>query len=168
MIISHFLEGESINLRLVGIEDAEFILSLRTNPLLNQYLSSTDSTVDNQKKWLRAYKIRENKGQEIYFIVENKEHQPVGTVRIYNIHNEKRECSWGSFILNENRPDNSSSQVILLTLDFVFMKLKLDKIRLDVRRENCKAIHIYEKNGFNRVGEDSLNFYYEVKRESAC
>lgn len=168
MSISNPLRGKTVNLRLVSIDDAEFILSLRKNPLLNQYLSSTEITVEEQKNWLCAYKDREEQLQEIYFIVENKAHQPVGTVRVYKINSETKECTWGSFILGVNRPENSSAEVISLSVDFIFEKLKLDKIKLDVRRENRKAIHVYEKCGFKRVGEDDLDYYYEMKRESVC
>lgn len=168
MTINNPLQGKIINLRLVSTEDAEFILSLRKNPLLNQHISSTDITVEEQRNWLKAYKTREEQAQEVYFVVENKGHQPVGTVRIYKIDPEKRECTWGSFILNENRPENSSAEVIALSAGFIFDQLKLDKIKLDVRRENSKAIHIYEKYGFKRVGEDDLDYYYEMKRESEC
>ncbi|NTW72271.1 MAG: GNAT family N-acetyltransferase [Eubacteriaceae bacterium] len=168
MPINNPLQGKIINLRLVSTEDAEFILSLRKNPLLNQHISSTEISVEEQKNWLRAYKSREELGQEVYFIVENKAHHPVGTVRIYKIDPGKNECTWGSFILNENRPENSSAEVISLSAGFVFDELKLQKIKLDVRRENSKAIHIYEKYGFKRVAEDDLDYYYEMKRESQC
>lgn len=168
MIISNPLEGKIINLRLVSIEDAEFILCLRNNPHLNHYISCTNITVEGQKNWLREYKSRENQGQEMYFIIENKMHQPVGTVRIYKINQEKKECIWGSFIFDLSRPENSSSEAIFLSVDYIFNQLKLDKIKLDVRKENSKAIHIYEKCGFKRVSEDELNYFYEMKREREC
>ncbi|WP_187106332.1 GNAT family N-acetyltransferase [Fusobacterium mortiferum] len=154
------LKGKIINLRLVKEKDADFILKLRTNKELSKFISPTDINLEEQIKWLKNYKIRENKKDEFYFIIETKDGTPCGTVRIYNINYKNKETTWGSFILDKTRPDGASNEVIELSLNFILKILGLEKIYLDVRKENYKAIHIYEKNGFIRIGEDEENYYY--------
>ena len=40
--------GQSLKLRMVNINDAEFILKLRSNPKLNKYIHSGANTLDDQ------------------------------------------------------------------------------------------------------------------------
>lgn len=159
------LTGNKIILRLVEEEDSYFILKLRQNKELNKYISSTDITVEQQKEWIKKYKIREENKEEYYFIILNKEmNQPCGTVRIYNIDKINKVATWGSFILDFTRPDGASKEVIDISLNFAFKELKLKKIELDVRKANKKAIHIYEKNGFIKEKEDDINYYYRKEK----
>lgn len=156
------IKGELINLKSVEISDAEFILKLRQNKELNQFISSTSVSLEDQKKWIENYLKRELDKKEFYFIVKNKENQSCGTVRIYNINNEKQECTWGSFMLNKKRPDGASYETINLSLNYAFKALGIEKVLLDVRKENKKAIYIYEKSGFKKYAEDNLNYYYSM------
>lgn len=157
------IEGKIINLRLVKEEDADFILKLRNDKELSKFISPTNINLEEQIKWIKSYKIREEKKEEFYFIVESKIGVPCGTVRVYNINYENKETTWGSFILDKTRPNSASNEVIELSLKFIFEKLKLKKVYLDVRKENYKAIHIYKKNNFLKIGEDRKNYYYIKK-----
>lgn len=154
--------GKLINLKPVRIEDAEFILKLRQNENLNRYISLTFPSLESQKEWIKNYLEREKSNREFYFIVEDKNCNPCGTVRIYNI--QEKEAIWGSFMLDSNRPNGASYDVINLSLNFGFNELNLEKILLDVRKDNNKAIYIYEKVGFEKIKEDEINYYYEVNR----
>lgn len=158
------IKGSIIDLKSVVIGDAKYILELRQNPQLNTFISSTSINLDDQIVWIDNYLKREAELKEFYFIVKNKDNNSCGTVRIYNVNAEKKECTWGSFMLDENRPDRASYEVITLSLDFAFEVLKLKKVLLDVRKENKKAIHIYEKAGFKKINEDLENYYYIIEK----
>lgn len=160
------LIGDKIYLRLVEESNSEFILTLRQNKELNKFISPTNINIMQQQEWIKNYKEREKEGKEYYFIVINREkEEPCGTVRIYNIDELNKTATWGSFILDSNRPDRASKETIELSLKFAFKNLKLDKIFLDVRKENKKAIYIYEKNGFIKQSEDDLNYYYFIEKK---
>ncbi|MGL5053355.1 MAG: GNAT family N-acetyltransferase [Cetobacterium sp.] len=157
--------GKLINLRLVIMNDAQFILNLRIDKDIIKFISSTSTSLIDQKKWIRNYLTREKKKKEYYFIIETKDSKPCGTVRIYKINDKKKECTWGSFILNSIRPDGSSYEVISSTLNYAFNTLNMKKVFLDVKKENKKAIYIYEKSGFKRFSEDLENCYYEMRKK---
>ena len=76
------INGRYVNLRDVELSDATFILALRTNEKKAKFLSKTENNLDKQVNYLKRYKQLEN---EWYFIIENKKHEPLGTVSIYNI-----------------------------------------------------------------------------------
>lgn len=158
------LIGELIELKSVSKEDTTFILKLRGKKELNEFISPTSASLEEQEKWIERYLEREKENKEFYFIVQDKKEISCGTVRLYNIDKENKEGTWGSFILDENRPNGASYEVIDLSLKYAFETLKLKKVFLDVRKENKKAIHIYEKVGFKKCGEDKLNFYYEKEK----
>lgn len=158
------IKGEIIDLKSATLDDAEFILFLRTDKELNKFISSTLPSIESQRNWIREYLIREKKREEFYFIVKDKRNNSCGTVRLYQIDIERKECTWGSFILKKNRPDGSSFETIHLSLDYAFNTLNLKKIFLDVRKENKKAIYIYEKFGFEKINEDKENYYYIIER----
>lgn len=77
--------GDKITLRTVEEKDASFILQLRNKEELKKYISDTNISLEQQAEWIRNYKIREENGQEFYFIVEDKNKIPCGTIRIYEI-----------------------------------------------------------------------------------
>lgn len=155
------LIGKIIILRLVEENDAHFILQLRNKAELKKYISDTNISLEEQKEWIKNYKIRERQGKEFYFVVINKKTRGLcGTVRIYNVNKITKTATWGSFILDFNRPDHSYKEVIDISLEFALKKLNLNLIELDVRKENKKAIYIYEKEGFILKNEDKSNYYY--------
>lgn len=62
--------------------------------------------------------------------------------------------------MDSSRPEGASFETLLLSINFIRFNLGIKNIYLDVRKENLKAIHIYEKFGFKRIKENSLNYYY--------
>lgn len=62
------LERYGVKVRLVTEQDVSFILSLRTDKRLSRYLHKTDNDLVKQLEWMKAYKERERKGEDYYFI----------------------------------------------------------------------------------------------------
>ncbi|MEM8420395.1 GNAT family N-acetyltransferase [Morganella morganii] len=147
-------------LRLAEPSDAEFIISLRTNEKYNKHLSHTGSDITAQKKWLELYKQREYKKEEFYFIIENTDGTPCGTVRIYDIVNNS--FCWGSWILNENKKTTTAIESALLIYDFGFNKMHYSRSHFDVRKENEMVISFHKKMNAHLISEDELNFYFEI------
>jgi hypothetical protein len=63
------VNGKTLRFRNVSVSNADFILSLRTNPEKSQYLSAVKPDVDEQRKWLKSYAITQG---QAYFIIEYK------------------------------------------------------------------------------------------------
>lgn len=167
MIMGQFaaIAMKSVRLRLVELSDARFILDLRLDPKLNQYLSSVDDDLDGQAAWLHDYKTREESGREFYFIIEMlSSSERLGTVRLYDFREES--FSWGSWILRSDAPRFAAVETSLAVYDYGFGPLGFAKSHFDVRRENARVIRFHERFGAVRVREDDFNVYYELLRET--
>lgn len=158
------LQSKTIQLRLVEVTDAEFILSLRLNPKFNQFLSHVDANLDDQKEWIQRYKKDESNQKQFYFIIEKLDGTPCGTIRVYDL-KEDSFC-WGSWILNENKTKFAALESAFLVYQFGFENLGFSKSHFDVMKENTKVISFHTKMGATQVGEDDLNLFFEITKEA--
>jgi RimJ/RimL family protein N-acetyltransferase len=156
-------KSKSIKIRLVEENDAEFILSLRLNEEYNKFLSMVTADIVQQRSWIRNYKKDEALGKQFYFIIENLNGLPCGTVRVYDF--KKDSFCWGSWILNENKTRFAALESSFLVYEFGFKKLGFNKSHFDVMKGNEKVISFHEKMGAKKVGEDDENYYYEILKE---
>jgi len=141
--------------------DAEFILGLRTNPYKNKYLNYTEPNLENQIIWLNEYKTREERGEELYYIIyENN--IPVGTIRIYNIN--ENECTTGSWLFSSNTYQLTPIISELLIYEIVYNILKKSTVLFDVRKENKKVVTYHKLKRITLINEDEENFYYSMSR----
>lgn len=147
------------------LEDADFILRLRTNDNLNKYLHPTDNSLENQIEWLKKYKDREKQQEEFYFKVIDLNNNDIGVVRLYDIDYEKSICTFGSFIMKEDRPKTAAIESFVGILKFAFDTLELDKVLLDVRVKNERAKKFYNRFGFVKIHENDLDEFYELTKE---
>jgi len=157
------IEGVRLVLRLVEPSDAQFIHGLRTDPAYNNHLSPVTGTVEAQRAWIDAYKAREEAREEIYYVIERRDHRPCGVVRLYEITEES--FTWGSWILNADKPPKAALESALLSFSIGFETLGLMRADIDVRKENARAIHFYRRFGMVETGSDSKNLYFALTRE---
>jgi len=158
------IEKYGIRLRLVEIEDAKFILSLRNNSKLNKYLSPTSSDVNLQIEWLEKYKIRENNKKEFYFIAEDESGNKFGTTRIYNIHDSGFEA--GSWIFLDNSPDNMAIKADIISREFGFEFLKAEYCRYEVLKKNKNVLRYQSGYKPTLINEDDLKSYYILSKDA--
>ena len=156
------IEGVRLVLRLVEPSDAQFIHGLRTDPAYNIHLSPVTGTVEDQQEWINAYKAREDAGEEFYYIIERRDGRPCGMVRLYGI--KENNFTWGSWILNADKPPKAALESALLSFSIGFETLGLMRADIDVRKENARAIHFYRRFGMVETGSDSKNLYFELTR----
>jgi RimJ/RimL family protein N-acetyltransferase len=156
MIIS----GKNLYLKYIGIEDAQFVLKLRLNKTLNQFISRTDNDINGQIEWIKNYKKRELEKLEHYFLICNRsDNQKMGVVRVYNIENNTLE--WGSWIIKRQYVNPMCAlESILLIYKFIFENLDRTRLHFEVRKHNKAVNMFHEKYGAKVTSEDELNIYY--------
>ncbi len=154
------IRGNRICLRFVMPDDAAYIHGLRVNPAYNAHLSAVSGTADDQRGWIEAYKAREAAGLEFYYIIERQDGLPCGAVRIYDIGAES--FSWGSWILDHNKPPKAALESAFIVYRIAFDILKMTLAKFDVRRDNIKTLAFHRRFGAVETGEDAENKYFEL------
>ncbi|MGX2985011.1 GNAT family N-acetyltransferase [Helicobacter sp. 23-1048] len=156
-----FIAGKSINLREVGIADAEFILALRCNEEKAKFLHKTENDLAKQIAYIENYKTKEN---EWYFIIESKSGEQLGTVRIYDVVDNDDFC-WGSWIIKDSAPANAAIESVLLVYEYAFYTLGFTKAHFDVRKDNAKVRAFHKRFGAKEVSENDKDVFYRFYRE---
>lgn len=156
------VEGPGLCLRPVRSDDAAYIHGLRVNPAYNRHLSAVTGTVDDQRAWIERYRTREAAGQEIYYLITRKDDTPCGTVRLYDIAGDR--FTWGSWILDHNKPAKAALESAVLSFDVGFGALDKTIADIDVRKDNIGAIRFYRRYGAIETHADDLNLYFTLDK----
>lgn len=156
--------GPNLALRLTRPDDAEYVCHLRSNPRYNTHLSAVTGTVEDQRRWIEAYKAREAEGTEYYYLIERLSNGlPCGLVRLYDI--EGDQFTWGSWILDDNKTSKAALESAVLSFGVGFNLLGKQKGLIDVRVQNKRAVEFYRRFGMAQIRDDEQNIYFNYSRE---
>ena len=154
--------GKNINMRTVTTEDAEFIYNMRQNQNKTKYLSRVTGTVESQKEWIKNYKQREEDKKEFYFVIESKDEEKLGLVRMYDFQDDS--FCWGSWLIKEDAPKTTAIESALQIYEFGFYNLGFEKSHFDVRKGNDKVIAFHQRFGAKIVDEDELDYFFNFEK----
>lgn len=157
------VDGVQLSLRLVIPEDATYIHGLRMDPAYNRHLSVVTGTVEGQRGWIETYKTREAAGAEYYFVIERTDGVRCGVVRLYDIKSDG--FTWGSWILDENKPPKAALESAVLSFGVAFEILGAAVGYIDVRKHNTRAIAFYRRFGMQETHEDAHNIYFKYTKK---
>jgi len=166
-IIDDFLPASAYGyyFRLVEIEDAEFILSLRNNEKLSRHLNPTSNDVEEQINWLKEYKIREKNGKDFYVICLNEDKKTkLGLNRIYNVDGDTFE--FGSWLYSPDAGPNVAVLGELFTKGLAFEKLDFKLCKMETKKKNTRVLWYAKSYGPKFTGEDEFNHYFESDYEN--
>lgn len=152
--------GKNVVFRDANKDDAEFILQLRTDPVKGKYLSATTADLDMQLAWLEKYA---NDNSQVYFIIEDKDGERYGTIRLYDVRGDS--FCWGSWILRDGRPSGFAVESALLVYQFA-LTLGFRKSHFDVRKENVSVWQFHERFGAVRIAEQGDDYIYEISHKA--
>lgn len=156
------IEGINTNLRIASEKDAEFILELRLNPLLNKFIGETDPSIEKQKQWIT--KSFENRN-DFHFIIEDKNNFPCGTIAVYCIDNNKNIAEWGRWITKPNTPITVSIESAILLLHFAFKKLHLKSLHGGANNQNWQVVN-FHKSYANIESIDKTHTWFTFEEQN--
>lgn len=149
--------------RFVIESDAEYILSLRTNPNLSKYLHAIDNDVDGQRMWIRNYKEREKKGLDYYFLYYDTDGERVGVNRIYNM--SKFSCTGGSWICSPGIDPVKSIATILISRNIMFENLDFEDELFEVQKGNNQVLKFHYMMGAELIEEVDHEYHLKLNKE---
>jgi hypothetical protein len=161
-MISNVIIKYNIVLELVTEEDAQFIIDLRSGRR-STHISYTEPDVLKQISWIKQYKIREQNNLEYYFIVKDLDGNKWGTTRLYNFSNDNFEV--GSWVFLDDSPAGIAIKGDIATREIAFEQLGFNTCKFDVRKENKTVLKYHYGYKPLLVGEDELNFYFELNKQ---
>lgn len=148
--------------RPVSAEDAEFIVSLRSDPSKSRFISFTANDVMAQRQWILSYLERQKVGIEYYYIIEDYNSERFGTLRLYDFRGDS--FCWGSWIMRFGSPYYMAIESMLMALEVGFYRFGFEKSHGDVRKGNESVLKNHLRFGGKIVREDDLNYYLEYAK----
>ncbi len=128
------IEGKYITLRAVELEDAKATLDMRMNPKsAGRFFHKVDSNVKKQEEWIRNQQAKEG---DWFFIAEDKNKTPVGTIGMCDVDGTSGFSSRLIGVGNALQ----SFEIQMLIIDWGFEYLHLAKIMGDVEENNEPAL----------------------------
>lgn len=158
------LEGERVILREYRKEDLPFMRKWVNDYEITQYLSNVflyPHSVADTENFLNSMMEGKMKG----FVIAHKDTEEyIGQLDLIKIDWINRVATIGIVIgTKENLGKGYGTEAIKLLQKYSFNKLNLNKLELDVRAFNERAIKCYEKSGFKVEGVIRENYFENGK-----
>ncbi|WP_298069566.1 GNAT family N-acetyltransferase [uncultured Mailhella sp.] len=155
------LQGKYVNLREVTLDDAAFILELRTDEKKSRFLHKTDHDLQKQIDYLKRYFTLDN---EWYFIIENKKHEPLGTTRIYNVQGAR--FTGGSWLMKDGATPQESFEGDLLLRRYAYESLNFEESIFCVHKDNIKVVRYHKICGSKIIDKTEFEYIFMSNRSS--
>ena len=159
------LQGKTLVFRDAAVEDADFILGLRTDEAKSRHLSRVSGALADQQAWLAAYAQREG---EAYFVIEGLAGDRLGTVRLYDarvIDGQPSFC-WGSWILSDTASSSAAIESALMVYAYALDTLGFTNAHFQVNLGNERVCAFHERFGARRVSQDEVEIEYTLANEA--
>lgn len=154
-----YILGKNIRLRNAVVDDASFIVSLRTNLKKARFISETSDDISLQEKWLSQYVQND---EQVYFIIENLTGDSLGTVRLYDAIG--LSFCWGSWILKDNLNPLISFESAVMVYCYA-LHLGFLMAHFDVRKNNTSVNKFHRKMGAICVSNDYRDNDYVISSD---
>jgi RimJ/RimL family protein N-acetyltransferase len=154
------VRGRQLLFRDATVDDAAFILALRTDEKKGEFLSATAPDLERQRGWLARYA---GDGEQVYFIICKPDGTPVGTVRLYDQRGDS--FCWGSWIKSDGAPSGFGVESALMVYDFA-LQLGFRRAHFDVRKQNTSVCQFHERFGAVKVDENEEDYFFEMSNEA--
>jgi hypothetical protein len=152
---AEFIMGNKLSFRNVQIDDAKFILKLRTDENKSKHLSKVSGDLSAQEQWLRTY---QNCDDQAYFIIMS-DGRPCGTVRMYDACGDS--FCWGSWLLMDGSPSSFAIESALIVYSYA-LELGFLSSHFDVRKGNESVWRFHERFGAVITHQSELDIFYKI------
>jgi RimJ/RimL family protein N-acetyltransferase len=136
-----------VRLRPIDLEDAAFVVALRTNVARARFLHPIPPDIAAQERWLTTYFDRRG---DYYFVAEREsDHRREGLISVYDLDEKTHAAEWGRWIF---RPDSSASIAAAVQLfDLAFHVIGLDRLLARTVAEHEALIRFHDSTGATRT-----------------
>jgi putative acetyltransferase len=144
--------------RQTNIEDLSFIENLYFHPRVNPFLLYE---MDEQSQFPTIFSTLQKNGQLYIF---EKEGEPIGMFKLIRLaHRTSHIAYLGGVAIHPNHAGKGFGEEMMREIIALGQRMGLGRIELSTATINKKAIHLYEKIGFQKEG--ILRHYTHLKSE---
>lgn len=128
--------------------DIELVRNWRNSTDVSQYMyTENEISMEQQLNWFDS--INKDESSK-YWIIEYDD-KKLGLASITGINENLKSCYWAFYLGDSSvRGAGIGAKVEYNVINYVFNKLKLNKLRCEVFTSNEKVIKMHEKFGFRR------------------
>ncbi|MBU5594429.1 GNAT family N-acetyltransferase [Amphibacillus sp. MSJ-3] len=149
---------EKLRLRPVEKDDLAFIYQMQINPDVSNYWCEEPYTT--MEKLTKSYETSQDNNFHRQFILMSGEER-IGFLALYGIESRHRNAEFAIMIDPGQQGKGYATEATRLLVDYGFYQLNLHKLYLYVVKHNEKAIHIYQKVGFQTEGELKKHYFID-------
>ncbi len=167
---AEFVVGKTFRLVMINPDceqDANFVIELR-NRKLNNYLSTSNISLNDQMNYFKKYKLDFKRGEQIYYkIFDISKNTFNGVVRLTELNKINKFC-YESMVAKENISPLVPTDVVLAIYTIGFEKLfKKNCGPFPVIKKNIRVLDWHKKIGMTEIiNEDNEYFYLEISSEN--
>ena len=155
----------SLSLRPLERSDLRFVHELNNDAKIMRYWF--EEPYETFTELSQLYDRHVHDQRERRFICENTEGDAIGLVELMELNHIHRRGEFQIIIAPDRQGCGYASQATQLAVEYAFMMLNLYKLYLVVDVNNAKAIHVYEKIGFQHEGVLREEFFTSGKYHDA-
>lgn len=144
------LETQRLILKPIEVEDLKFLLNLRWEQEVMNYLIHDPISFKNQTDWFNNLK-KTDLALSI-FIKEDNELKIIGTIGLYEMNARHQRAIWRIRLDPTHQGKGYATEAINLILDYGFNTLNLNKIISDSFADNAAIVNLTLKLGFKQEG----------------
>lgn len=144
-----FVNKEDYSLRPITEGDLPMVLEWRNSERIRAVMY-TDHHITQEEHYRWYDKMKDDK--QCCYLIFNIKDVPYGLVNFTSINKMHNRCMFGYYLGRADSPKGSGSIMEFLTLDYVFLKMKLRKLCCEVLSFNLSPINLHKKFGFHEEG----------------
>ena len=138
------------------------ILEWRNHPIVRQFSNNQNEITINEHKAF-VEKLSENKSREYYFVNLQSKNNGGGVIHFNNITSDEAEIG----LYKDLKSNMHKVGEILMDLILIIAKEKgLKKLKLDVLKNNGRALVLYGRYNFRIKNEDDQSYFMEKELHS--
>lgn len=147
-MVRHFTKDNFslIDITTLPRRDQELILKWRNHPVIQQWIFSGNISIHDHFHFIN--KLKKSNSQQYWLVLKN--HLKIGVVNL-TFGKNKKTAKLGMYVVPHLIGKGYGLWMLRYFLAFIFHKLKVPKITLEVYENNLAALNLYRKCGFKPV-----------------
>jgi diamine N-acetyltransferase len=147
------LEGDSINLRGLVLEDLTFLYTIENDESLWELSQiQTPFSKDVLQKYLETVQNDLEKLKQLRLVITSKANEPLGFIDLFDFDSLNKHAGVSIVITELHRRNGYGKDALTALMNYSFNNLGLQQLYSNVLEDNNASIRLFESLGFEKVG----------------